>query len=335
MTTKIRLLNGGSVEYKNDVNALDNLENIFSNLTTKKGNNLSEATKKSYIGKLNRLSILCTNHAFIDDSFLNNPQSVIIKLDHSNLKSKKDYISAILKYLSTKRVNPRIKDEYLKAMNTYKKEQIHTRNNNTATETNVEKSMPLDDIKRKLLNFNITSNKDLLDALLVCFYFGNTSNLVLRNDLPNMKIISISRSKKQPSKDFNYLVVDKDNLPIKIIMKSYKTSATYGTKSFLISENLKILLTEYLKKFNKKTGDYLFTREGMPYSHQNFAHLLETANKHVLGQPIGIDLSRQIIATDFYLKNPLASKNEKDAFAERFLHSATTNAEYMRNNLNV
>jgi hypothetical protein len=220
-------------------------------------------------------------------------------------------------------------------MNLYKKEQINTRNDNKASENNVEKSMPLDEIKNKLLNFNIVSNKDLLDALLVCFYFGNTDNLVLRNDLPNMRIISITRSKKQIPKDFNYLVVDKDNNAIKIIMKSYKTSATFGTKSFGLSNNLKVLLKDYLKRYNKTTGDFLFTRDGKPYSHQNFAYLLETANKNVIGKPIGIDLARQIITTDFYLKHPLASKNEKDAFAEKFLHSASTNAEYMRNNLNV
>jgi hypothetical protein len=335
MTTKIRLSGGSVTEYKNDVNALDKLYNIFSKLTTKKGNILSSSTIKSYIAKLNRLSILCTNHAFIDDSFLNSPQNVIIKLNHTNLKSKKDYISAIIKYLSTKKVSKQITDEYLKAMNLYKKEQINTRNDNKASENNVEKSMPLDEIKNKLLNFNIVSNKDLLDALLVCFYFGNTDNLVLRNDLPNMRIISITRSKKQIPKDFNYLVVDKDNNAIKIIMKSYKTSATFGTKSFGLSNNLKVLLKDYLKRYNKTTGDFLFTRDGKPYSHQNFAYLLETANKNVIGKPIGIDLARQIITTDFYLKHPLASKNEKDAFAEKFLHSASTNAEYMRNNLNV
>jgi hypothetical protein len=335
MTTKIRLSGGSVTEYKNDINALDKLDNIFSKLTTKKGNILSSSTIKSYIAKLNRLSILCTNHAFIDDSFLNSPQNVIIKLNHTNLKSKKDYISAIIKYLSTKKVSKQITDEYLKAMNLYKKEQINTRNDNKASENNVEKSMPLDEIKNKLLNFNIVSNKDLLDALLVCFYFGNTDNLVLRNDLPNMRIISITRSKKQIPKDFNYLVVDKDNNAIKIIMKSYKTSATFGTKSFGLSNNLKVLLKDYLKRYNKTTGDFLFTRDGKPYSHQNFAYLLETANKNVIGKPIGIDLARQIITTDFYLKHPLASKNEKDAFAEKFLHSASTNAEYMRNNLNV
>jgi hypothetical protein len=335
MTTKIRLSGGSVTEYKNDINALDKLDNIFSKLTTKKGNILSSSTIKSYIAKLNRLSILCTNHAFIDDSFLNSPQNVIIKLNHTNLKSKKDYISAIIKYLSTKKVSKQITDEYLKAMNLYKKEQINTRNDNKASENNVEKSMPLDEIKNKLLNFNIVSNKDLLDALLVCFYFGNTDNLVLRNDLPNMRIISITRSKKQIPKDFNYLVVDKDNNAIKIIMKSYKTSATFGTKSFGLSNNLKVLLKDYLKRYNKTTGDFLFTRDGKPYSHQNFAYLLETANKNVIGKPIGIDLARQIITTDFYLKHPLASKNEKDAFADKFLHSASTNAEYMRNNLNV
>jgi len=335
MSTKLRLSGGKVVEYTNDSQALENLDNIFSRLTTKKGNRLSDATKKSYIAKLNRLSILCTNHSFTDDEFLNSPQNVIIKLDHSNLKSKKDYISAIIKYLSTKNINKKINDEYLQAMNKYKKEQMQSRNDNRASDSNVEKSMPLDDIKARLLNFKIVSNKDLLDALLVCFYFGNTSNLILRNDLPNMRIVSVARSKKQLPKEYNYLVVDKDNIPIKIIMKSYKTQATFGTKSFGISDNLKLLLTDYLKRFNKKPGDFLFTRDGVQYSHQNFAHLLETANKNVLGKPIGIDLARQIITTDFYLKHPLASKNEKDAFAERFLHSSTTNSEYMRSNLNV
>jgi len=329
-------LGGASELYENDETALENLKKHFEKMKTIKGVPLSDTSVNNYVAKINRMAVLCTNKAFQDDNFLLSPQSVLIKLDHSDLKSKKDYISAISKYLSgIKNIDSKIIKTYQEAMAEMKKAQSNIRGDNLATEKNVNNSLGFKEIQKRLKNYKITNQDELFNAVIVNFYFGNTENLVLRNDLVNMKIISPSKAKKPLDNKYNYLVVGSTGIPEKIIMLSYKTFKTYGERSFNISNELKKILVVYLKRFNKKYNDYLFTRRDgtTPFTVSTFSRIIESAMHDILGKPIGIDLSRQIIATNFYLNNPLASKNQKEEFAGRFLHSLNTNLEYMRRNL--
>lgn len=336
-STRIRIVGGNNqVEFKNDDNKMNELENIFKNMNTKKGK-LSSQSIKSYISKLNRISILCLNHSFTDDKFLMNPKKVINTIEKSNLKYKKDYIGAICKYLSHKTVPENILKEYRDAMNNYKNDITQKRNQNQASEENVEKSLSMQDIIKKINKFKVNDEMDLFDLLIVMFYFGNTENFIPRNDLPNFKISTDAYvNKKTMNKLYNYITINRKKQPIKIVMNNYKTSPTYGTKIFNISNELKRVLTLYINRFKKQSGDYLFLMNDnmIPYSKSAFSYAIERAMKNVLGKPINVDLARQIITTAWYKEHPLASKQEKDDFASRFLHSASTNFEYMRNNLN-
>jgi hypothetical protein len=336
-STRIRVIGGNSdVVFENKQDKLNELETIFKNMATKKGK-LSDNSIKSYVSKLNRLSILCLNHSFYNDKFLMTPKNVINKIDNSALKSKKDYIGAICKYLSYKPVDPSILKQYHDAMNNYKNETNKTRDKNQATQINVEKSLSMEDIKKKIIKFKINDEFDLFDLVIVLFYFGNTDNFIPRNDLPNFKITYEPYIRKpNMNKLYNYLTIDRKNKPLKIVMNNYKTAPTYGKKEFNISNELKHVLTIYLTQLKKQPGDNLFVmRDGMtPYTKTAFAYAIERAMKNVLGTPINVDLARQIITTNWYKNNPLASKEQKDEFASRFLHSASTNFEYMRNNLN-
>jgi hypothetical protein len=336
-STRIRVIGGNQQEYQNNDEKLLELENVFKNMDTKKGK-LANNSVKSYVSKLNRLSILCKNHSFKDDKFLMSPQNVIIKLNQSNFKSKKDYISAICKYLSSKNVDKKILDTYRDAMNEYKAETENIRNKNKASEKNVEKSISMGNIEKLISKFKINDEMDLMDLLIVLFYFGNTDNFIPRNDLPHFKFVNESYIKrKNYNKIYNYITLDRNKNPLKIIMNNYKTAPTYGSQEFDISNQLKYVITMYIKKMKKQSGDYVFLMSDnmSPYTNTGFSYVIERAMKNVLGSPINVDLARQIVATNWYKNNPLASKEEKENFAKRFLHSATTNFEYMRNNLKV
>ena len=331
----------GGTLYVNDSIKLNQLYGLFEDMPTKKGLPLSPYSIKSYISKINRVSILVLEKSYSSPKFLLEPDKVISAIESSSLASKKDYIGAITKLLSGikisgKKVPDQIIAKYHDALNKFKTEQMAVRNDNKATPENVEKSIPLDKIKKTISDSPESTKEEILNKLILSFYFMNTDNLVLRNDLPNMRIISLVKSKKQLPKEFNYLVMDKDK-PVKIIMKSYKTSPIYGTRSFNISTELLEIIKKYLSIFEKSTGDFLFTlADGKsPISNSHFNTVMQKASEKILGKPIGVDLSRQIIATDWYYKHPLASKNEKDEFSAKFLHSSATNSEYMRNNLNV
>ena len=315
----------------------------FQNMESRNGESLSPYSCKSYASKVNRISILMTNKPYEDYKyFVNNVDNIIKSVNQSNLKSKKDYFSAINKLLKSKNVNDTILDKYKQAMKINKEQEDETRGNNMATDSNVKKSKQagndLEDIQTKIKNYSIMDKNNkiddskLINLLLVSFYFMN-KNFIPRNDLPEFKIVSVNKSKKPLSNEFNYLVITPNKKPVKIIMKNYKTKSTYGTQSFNLSPFLDNVLQLYLTEYNKQTGDYLFVdKNNKPFKHSNFSNLIENSMNDILGSKIGIDLARQIVLSNTY-NNNLLTINEKKELARAFLHSPDIAQEYIRVNL--
>lgn len=315
----------------------------FSNMESRNGESLSPYSCKSYASKVNRISILMTNKPYEDYKyFVNNVDNIIKSVNQSDLKSKKDYFSAINKLLKSKNVNDSILDKYKQAMKINKEKEDETRGNNMATDSNVKKSKQagndLEDIQTKIKKYSIMDENNkiddskLINLLLVSFYFMN-KNFIPRNDLPEFKIVSVNKSKKPLSNEFNYLVITPNKKPVKIIMKNYKTKSTYGTQSFNLSPFLDNVLQLYLTEYNKQTGDYLFVdKNDKPFKHSNFSNLIENSMNDILGSKIGIDLARQIVLSNTY-NNNLLTINEKKELARAFLHSPDIAQEYIRVNL--
>ena len=315
----------------------------FSNMESRNGTSLSRYSCKSYASKINRIAILMTNKPYEDYKyFVNNVDNIIKSVNASDLKSKKDYFSAINKLLKSKNVNDTILDKYKQAMKIQKENEDETRGNNMATDSNVKKSKQagndLEDIQTKIKKYSIIDENNkiddskLINLLLVSFYFMN-KNFIPRNDLPEFKIVSVNKSKKPLSNEFNYLVITPNKKPVKIIMKNYKTKTTYGTQSFNLSPFLDNVLQLYLTEYNKQTGDYLFVdKNNKPFKHSNFSNLIENSMNDILGSKIGIDLARQIVLSNTY-NNNLLTINEKKELARAFLHSPDIAQEYIRINL--
>jgi hypothetical protein len=325
-----------SFEVNND------LLNEFENMKNRNGESLSPYSCKSYASKVNRIAILMTNKPYEDYKyFVNNVDNIIKKVNESELKSKKDYFSAINKLLKSKNVNETFLDKYKQAMKITKEQEDKTRGENLATDTNIKKSIiagnDLNEIQNKIKKYSILDNNKIDDSklvnkLLVSFYFMNKF-YIPRNDLPEFKLVSITKSKKSLSDEFNYIVISPDKKPMKIIMKNYKTKSKYGTQSFKISPFLDEVLQTYLKEYGKMPGDYLFVdKNNKPFKHSNFSNLIENAMQSVLGSRIGIDLARQIVLSNLYNDN-LMSINEKKELARAFLHSPEIAQEYIRVNL--
>jgi len=76
--------------------------------------NLSRRTISCYISRLNTIAKLATNNKFINPDILDNPQNILIKLNHSTIKNKKQYITAIINYLSLFTDSEYLIEEYLK-----------------------------------------------------------------------------------------------------------------------------------------------------------------------------------------------------------------------------
>jgi hypothetical protein len=337
-STKLYRLKNSNESYQ--VN--NDLLTEFTNMKNRNGESLSPYSCKSYASKVNRISILMTNKPYDDFKyFVNNVDNIIKKVNESELKSKKDYFSAINKLLKSKNVNETILEKYKQAMKIQKEKEQETRGENLATDTNIKKSQTagnsLEDIQNKIKKYSIMENgkiddTKLINKLLISFYFMNP-HFIPRNDLPEFKIISINKSKKPLPDEFNYIVINPDKKPMKIIMKNYKTKSKYGTQSFKISQFLDDILQIYFKEYNKMPGDYLFVdRNNKPFKHSNFSNIIENAMNDILGSKIGVDLARQIVLSNLYNDN-LMSINDKKELARAFLHSPEIAQEYVRINL--
>ena len=313
--------------------AKNDLYKIFENMKTRKDTPLSKISINNYIAKLNKISQLVEGHDFIDYKFLEDTKKVLHALNASSLKSKKDYMTPIIKVLQHYKVSEDLIKNYRNVLGEHKDKEDKIRGDNKLQkQKDKDNAMSLEDINKKYNEYKIYKDEKidankLLYKLIVAFYFKN--NVILRNDLSNFKIAS--DKKKELNKDYNYIILKGDN-PNKIIMLNYKTAPTYGKQTFDITNELSDLLKEYIKLFKKQSGDFLFsTPDGNPILRNTFLKYITKSMDEVLGSPLNIDLIRSIIISHYYDK-PM-SINEKKELARRFLHSANVQQEYVKMDL--
>ena len=133
--------------------------------------------------------------------------------------------------------------------------------------------------------------------------------------------------------EFNYITLDKNKTPLEIIMNNYKSRNTYGRQKFTITNDVRVLLKQYIISFNKQAGDYLFVmKDGQPFKKSNFTDLIGNAMEAVVGKRINIDLIRKIQITQYYNEHA-HSIEEDEADSRRYLHSSNIHKEYLKTNI--
>ena len=297
---------------------------LFKKAQTPNGYSLSEVSIRNYISKLNTVSKLTTGEDFKNYKFLLQPKKVIDALNKSSLKGTKDYYSPIIILLDLVRANKETIKIYQDELIKQAEKEYEKREQNILTETEKERLLSMDEINKRYDDFKVKTLADLMDKLIVAFYFKN--ELVPRNNLPKIKI---TNKDKNLDENYNYLLVDKDMKPLEIIMLNYKTRNTYGEQRFKITKELKELLEEYMTTFNKGNGDFLFSTEsGYEIKDNSFLYVIKKAMEEVLQSPLNIDLIRSIIINHFYSGKPKSIKEKKE-FARRLLHSPLVSQEYV------
>lgn len=310
---------------------LEELRDIFSKIKTKDDKPLRKLTITNYVNKLNKLSIMITGHGYKDNKFLLNIDKIIEALDKSGLKSQKDYLSPVVKllqYLDTNANKSNIKNINEK-MTSFKKAEDNKRNDNLASIKEKQNAISLNDIEKHITNYKSTNKFQLMNLFIVLLYFDN--ELIARNNYYNIKLASSTKKIRDLNPNYNYMILDRNKIPIAIYMLNYKTSAKYGLVKFQIkSHRLQKIAIQYMNEFNKQPGDLLFTdKYGNEYKSNSFSEVIKNAMNDVLKKPLNIDLIRKIHITEFY-KDGLHSENQKILFAKRFLHDVEKQKEYMK-----
>lgn len=317
------------MEVGDNIMTKSNLEDLFNSMKTRKDKPLSQISIKNYIAKLNTLSRLATGKDYVNHNFLLDPDNMIDLIKHSSLRSKKDYITPIIKVLEHQKVDEAIMKKYKNNLSDHKIEEDKERGENKLRkQKDKDNAMSVEDIDKKIDEYKIEKDgkidpNRLIYKLIVCFYFR--SEVVLRNDLPLFKIANYK--KKDLNEKYNYIIF-KDFEPEKIVMNQYKTSPTYGKQTFGVSKDLKELLKQYIKVFKKEPGDFLFGSKDKEINKTTFLRYIEKSMYEVLGKPLNIDLIRSILISDFYSKP--RSINEKKEFSNKFLHSSKIAEEYVK-----
>ena len=291
---------------------------------TPNGYTLSDISIRNYISKLNTISKLTTKKDFNNYKFLLQPKKVIEALNKSTLKGVKDYFSPVIILLNLVKADKNIIKKYQDELIKNAEKEYNEREKNILTQTEKERLLSMKEINKRYDEFKIKTPADLMNKLIVAFYFKN--DLIPRNNLSKIKITNKDNNLNE---DYNYLLVDKDLKPQQIIMMNYKTRNTYGEQRFNITPELKKLLKEYMISFNKEPGDFLFSTEsGYEIKDNSFLYVIKNAMNDVLKSPLNIDLIRSILINDFYTGN-LKSIQQKKEFARRLLHSPLVSQEYI------
>ena len=319
---------------------LSHFTKIFQDMTSKTGKPLSKHTVDSYIARLNRLHVLCEGKPISSTSlmWLSDPDKVIEKLRDSELGSKKDYLSGVIKLLDSQGVEPAVIKKYSASLSSFKESEDKVRGDNKAKQEVVDGFVDLKEVNKRIDAFvkklSDLTDDELVKLLIVCMYYK--SELIPRNDLGQFKLIDKGKSKKM-NDEFNYVLTEKrgDTLfPTALVMNNYKTKQTYGRRKFDMTATLAKVMFEYFKRWKKANGDYLFVNsKNEPFSKVNFLNLLRQATEMVVGKQQTVDTIRRSIITHEYEMNPLMTINEKQLFANRFLHSPAKQAEYVSTNL--
>ena len=297
---------------------------LFKKAETPNGYSLSDVSIRNYISKLNTVSKLTTGKDYANYKFLLQPKKVIEALNKSSLKGTKDYYSPIIILLDLVRANKETIKVYQDELIKQAEKEYEKREQNILTETEKERILSMDEINKRYDEFKVNTPADLMDKLIVAFYFKD--ELIPRNNLPKIKI---TNKDKNLDENYNYLLVDKSNKPLEIIMLNYKTRQTYGEQRFKITKELKEILEEYMVSFNKGNGDFLFSTEsGYEIKDNSFLYVIKKAMEEVLKSPLNIDLIRSIIINHFYSGKPKSIKEKKE-FARRLLHSPLVSQEYV------
>jgi hypothetical protein len=310
------------------------LNNLYSSIKSRTGQPLRPATIKTYIQSINKVYDIVLGEPFNNDvSILYNYNNVIEVINASTYKHKKMLYSSINTLLR----NINYDNSFNDAITNYEtqiKIQANIiddeRGDNKICDTKASISMPFDEIIYRIKSFDtLNQPKFIQSKLITSFYFLNVENWVPRNNLYTLILINDEKLNDGVN---NYILLNKRNLPAKIIINTSKTSTTFGKEEFKMSSELKEILEDYINLFQKQNGNYLFIKQnGNTYSSPEMSLMVSNAFIDVVGRKLNVDLIRCIIITEKSKKR--MTINQRKKLAKSFQHSIGLQLEYDRHNL--
>jgi len=143
------------------------------------------------------------------------------------------------------------------------------------------------------------------------------------------QFLKLKKSEDDLPDKFNYLIVDKDGDPQKLVLKNYKTFKQYGIFNIPLTKTKKLneILKKYIISANLKDGDLLFhnSKGGIQ---KNISNEIKKAFFKASGKNITVNIIRHIFISKFLEKR--RTIEEKNKLARQMGHSRNVQESYMR-----
>lgn len=163
---------------------------------------------------------------------------------------------------------------------------------------------------------------NIADKALIAFY-----TLMPPRRSKDISLLTLATEEEEEGleNDFNYIIVDNKNRPVRVIYNQYKTAKNYGSITIEIPTSLSNILKKYITTNDIKPGDVIFPNSDGKYF-KNFAQSVIKVFKRVSGKRISVNLIRHSFISDFLKKNP--TTNQKKRVALHMGHSQETQSLY-------
>ena len=316
-------------------------------LYKKTNKHLSQSSIEDYISKLNTIHKLMTDKTLDSGSkgqlikllehkefykslievhlkYLKNINEVITKLraQYQNDNTFRNYINVLAVVLGRL---PTHKAEYqqtaqlnIELTKAYNEE----RNKNELKPEDEDKLIPSFDSK------DIEENMQKLPNLYEKVVYSLNMYLTRR-----LEIRSLVLATKEENKEDNFLIVDKQNEPIKAIFNDYKTKGSRGSEEEVIPEQIKELIKDYLTTSKIKMGHYVLGQNKdrrMLVSEGNFSLKVKTIFKKIYGADISNRWVRISQASNDVSKEDIEMLKKINEKAKKLSHSAKVHLQYVK-----
>jgi len=316
------------------------MDEIISQI--KKTKNIKDSTLNQYKSSFKSLCKLLKNEDCKIDDFKDTDKVIKHINGLEKITTRKNKLTSTIVFLDS------YDDKYKKELEIYRKElnrlnEVYDENMKKQKKSQKQQDNWIDyddiinvvrDLKRQMTIMKLNKKKSLTKkerivlqkyAFLVLFL-----EYPYRNNFHSLKKISEKDYKKiEDEHKGNWIISNKNNKPIKIILHDYKTSNKYG----MIDVPIPSKIGNVLKLHNRHNSDseYLFNTINnnlKPFTSNSFTKYIQSIfSEYYPDKSIGSQLLRNIIATHMNKdeKSIEEKQEEEDKIQKKFLHSKQVN----------
>ena len=254
--------------------------------------------------------------------FLKDMDKVEDKIKDLHYTTKRNYLNAIIVYLTAKDKDDKKIEKYVETRDKYNDLYQEHQSSGVISDKQKNSFVPIEEVNKMIKQMakeikdkKLKSKDDLTakDKNLITVYtlFNIYTRLPLRNDLAGMQVINKRAYNKLSDKEKeenNYLVINKNTMYM--VLNQYKTSSKYKELNIDIPKDLERLLRQYIKINGK--GILFKSSTGKPLTRNALSQLLLKTSKKYMGKSISTTMLRKIYLSSKYgaMKKELEADNK-------------------------